>query len=233
MDILKILSVIEIYCFILFYLLVLYSFTTVVLGKMFGLKVIEVSIFGGPIRKIYRIAGVTVKRKTIPLGCSITFNNKYSDQKDYDGTKNIEDLEFWQFILLSYSGCIGLLVFSLAVIGADSTIEHFITAYQQIYVGAIEPKTYGVELIEKFYAVHEQSVFTAFGVLSVKMMALNIVPFLSSASHHVIAECLSRYCSVPVKTSFGIFSGIILMLPLLIPIIGWSIAYSYYLFWLI
>jgi membrane-associated protease RseP (regulator of RpoE activity) len=145
--------------------------TTVCIGRLAGVKILEFSFGIGP--QVFAIGKLRVY--LIAFGGSVRFKSSKDEAANYETLDDAIDRQpLWKQCLIALSGT--TLVFGIAlVIMGRSAGPSSLAAFEQFVRGAMGPLTSAQEYISNYRDVlQRQGVVEAVGLLAAKLTALNL-----------------------------------------------------------
>lgn len=203
---------------------------TAVVARMVGLRVAEINIFTGPTLVRFNIGGTKVAIKPIPIGSGITFRSEQDESPaaSADRFRTIDDLSGWRRMLLALSTPIGFSLIALALVGG-SMIGHAATALEQIYLGAFQPSTTGVDLLQRYLEAWQETPSVALGILAAKYGVYLLVPTAGSPGFAAAVAFMKSAFRYEMPSDFNLLVALPLIAPPFIVLGGWTLA----TFWLL
>lgn len=183
-------------------------------GRLFGLKIERFSLFFFPVFK-FQTPLFPVEIGLLPMGGSVKFSDDY------------EKLALPLKWLVILSGPLFTIISALLVLPFDKAFPAFISGFGQSIYGAISPIAYGAPLLQTFFIEDlATSVFAAYGILALKMEALNLLPLPLFNGGQLITAIFQNFDD----SKWGGKINSISFLLLLIFYISWGIALAVCLF---
>lgn len=227
---------IEIYLYMMLYLMVVYMGSVLVAATIFKIQVLEVDIFKGPIKKKYVIDGITVNRKLFPIGSTVKFLGKddFSEMElkrmRRPGYKTWDEASWLQRAIICFAGCITLAFIALIILGKDDAYLHVEKGLMHIVSGGLNPCTVGRQYIISFFGLYEISILSAFAVLATKQVAFNFLPIAGTPMYSTLARPINDYFGESFPLSVMKFIGGGLAYAFLLIMMGWILALGVYFF---
>jgi membrane-associated protease RseP (regulator of RpoE activity) len=207
--------------FALLSLLGLYTIATLIhllghmiTGRLSGLKIERFNLFWISVFK-FQTPFFPVEIGILPLGGSV----KFSD--------DLETLALPLKWLVIISGPLLAILSALLVLPFDRAFPAFISGFGQSIYGAISPVAYGAPLLQTFFTEDlATSVFAAYGILALKLEALNLLPLPSLNGGQLVTAIIPNFDD----SRWGGKINSISFLLLLIFFVSWGIALAVCLF---
>lgn len=227
---------IEAYLYMMLYMMVIYVGSICAIATAFKIQVLEIDIFKGPLKKKYKVDGITINRKTFPISSSITFleklklNEPGAETLRRPGYKAIDEAPFYQRTLIALAGCVGLAIVALPILGQSAFLVHVQQGVMHIIKGGISPCTAGQHYVGTFFTLYEASIFSAFAILATKQIAFNLIPAAGTPLFSII------YWPIKERFSGSFIERLILKISLflafawLLILMGWLMALGSYFF---
>lgn len=213
---------------------VIFVAITAVVAALLGLGLAEINLFNGPTLFSFRVGATKVAVKPIPIGSGIKFRDELdtddgSPAATAERFRTIDDLSGWQRILLALSTPIGFSLLALALVGG-SAIAHAATALAQIYLGAIRPSTTGVDLLQRYVEIWQESPAAALGLLAAKYGIYLLVPTAGSPGFAAATAFLKSVFGYEMPSDFNLLVALPLIAPPFITLGGWTLATFWFLY---
>jgi hypothetical protein len=183
-------------------------------ARLAGLKIEKVSFFYIPVFK-FQTPAFPLEIGILPVGGSVKLSEEFE--------KNSLPVKW----LVTISGSLFVAISVVIVLSFDKAWLAFITGFGQIIYGAISPIAYGATLIQKFFAEDlAASVFTAYGILAAKLVAINLLPLATLNGGQMITALFPNFHDSKWGGRFSVIS----LLVMLAIYISWGVALVVYLF---
>lgn len=205
-----------------FFLLVTIHLVVIALtARLLGVQVTELSIGYGP--QIISLKNVSIKPLIIG-GLVRMFDTRSYEFEEGDIVKAYDRKNSFVRAIIPLSGSLALLLIGFFIFGLETT-NHFINGFFQIFQGTMNPTSSAIDIlsgIEVYFA--ENDTLTIFGMLAIKLAALNLFPL----PHLNGGAALLELSSLPEKVKEIIYRlGGVASLGV---IISWLFALSTFLF---
>jgi hypothetical protein len=183
-------------------------------ARLVGLKIEKVNFFYISIFK-FQTPAFPLEIGILPLGGSVKLSEEFE--------KNSLPVKW----LVTISGPLFVTISAGLVLSFDKAWLAFVTGFGQIIYGAISPITYGAPLIQKFFAQDlATSLFTAYGILASKLVALNLLPLPVMNGGQMLTSLFPDF----QESKWGARLNVISLLVMLAIYVSWGVALAVYLF---
>lgn len=180
-----------------------------------GVRIDEIAVFYGPTLTKFKLGVLPIKVGVLPMGGSVSF-----DTEDFWGRSLLTRL------VVRLSGPVLIFITSAICLSISIAFHEFIDGFGQILKGALSPLQYGPHLIEKYFAVVEDSpVIAGYGILAAKIAAYYLLPIAGLPGGQVIMETIPWLH--PSKR--GISLIVIGMLINVAIVLSWAVAFVGYI----
>jgi len=134
-------------------------------GRLIGAPLDQIKLFSGPRLIRIKMGNASLCVHAVPIGGCVKF------QDDLVGVHPLKQV----FIVIS--GCLGLFVAAIFVLGVSEALEQFASGFYQIVAGALAPSTRGAKLISAAYEFLKANAFLlCLGSVAAKLAAGNLLP---------------------------------------------------------
>jgi hypothetical protein len=210
----------------------IFAVATVLTACVFRLQIVGIELFVGPTLVSGTLANAPIRWRLLPLACSVQFltsSNLIEHGPSRGPGRMLDQLAGWQQAAVALSGTFGLFCLSLSTLEWSVFAHHWVSAAEHVYCGAIQPFSKGQYLLQRFELRSEARPLEALGVLSTKLFFLNLIPYISSPSFQVIKLIWdSATGRRPGTISLHLLTGLLALTPVLIPVVGWTLALSWF-----
>jgi hypothetical protein len=211
---------------------VLYVLFVTFAAIVFRARIIAVNI-GFPPRPLkFKVWNTPVAVGLLPSSSSVSLleeSNRDDHPEITADWKNLSDLATWKQVCLILGGPIAYLIVALTTLPFDDFVHCAAVGVQRLFAGAVQPFTIGQQLLESFVNVLKTSLLRASGILATVFLVWNLIPYFPSPAYRALLVIASRLFGFRLPTSMNLLVAIPLMLPFLVPFIGWCIAITVYL----
>ena len=217
----KFITMVELLISITIFMLIHVSAMAVAM-KLFGVKIKEVSYGAGP--TLYRMG--SLKFQPLPIsGYVKPLDSRVDEVTEEEKPYAFNHQPVAIQVLAPLSGCIVVFVISYLVLGGVA-VNSFLSAFQQIVVGALHPFSAGQEFIQKTLDfVQGSSLIVIVAVVQTKVVAFNLLPLPLLNGGQAIVNLLKM--GRP-DSRWEIIAANFSMFLLLILLIGWLLSVIYY-----
>ncbi|MCF2859185.1 site-2 protease family protein [Pseudoalteromonas sp. SMS1] len=200
-------------------LVIIHTLCMVITARFFGVRVLEVSIGYGP--KLLSYKGCVLK-PFIFGGYVKMLDSRVYDLEESDLKYAFDHQKRFIRFLMPLSGCIGLILISLLILGESAFVQLY-TGVSQIVLGGLKPMSIGSESVSQIVNfVSNNTLIMVFAFTSIKLAAFNLLPLPVSNGGQAILELLGL--PEQVREVLGKLGSIILVVLL----VSWIVAITSY-----
>jgi membrane-associated protease RseP (regulator of RpoE activity) len=204
-----------------FLLLGLYTVATffhmlghILAGRLAGLRIEKVNFF---LIRIFTIRTpiFPLEIGILPIGGSVKFSDEF-EQRSIPVK--------W---LVTLGGPLLVILSALIGLSFDRILPALVSGFEQVIRGAISPVDYGAPLIQRFFAEYvATSLFAAYGILAIKLEAMNLLPIPSLNGGQLLTSLFPNFN----QSAWGERIAQIGLLINLAMLLCWAVAFAVYLF---
>ena len=211
---------------------VAYVAIVVAVGWTMRLRPLTITLHQGPPITAFHWHGMAFSIRLLPLGSGVRFLERAHvspacAQQVRGRIVFADELHPLCRVLFALSPPCGFLVFAWLVLG-NNLYPHAATALPQIYLGALQPNSRGVELLTHYVAAWHESPTIALAILSAKYGVYLLVPTPGSPGFHAIIETVRATSGRNPLESLKDIQLLVLSSPAFIAYIGWAVALAVY-----
>ncbi len=197
------------------------TFSMAIISKIFKLKILEIGFGFGKL--LLRIDKLRIKLFPFTGWVSLK-DTRRNDVHEDDVENSYNHAPLLSQLAPPLSGPIGLLLLSV-IISPEIALNDFITAFPQIFIGAISPVDNAQIFINNFHEfVREESFIAVIALISAKLAAWNILPLPTLSGGNLI-QVIYHYFFPDKKFKNAVVN---FMLIVTLTIIGsWAFALFY------
>lgn len=205
----------------------LYLAFMVVASLLFGASIVAVSIGIPPRIFKTRIVNTPVSVGLLPTASTVSFLD--AANRDQHATipadrLNLSELAIGKQLCLALGGPIVLAVVALATLPFADFLHHARTGLAHLFGGALHPFTAGQQLLNMFVGVLNASPVRATGIYATVLLIWILLPYFPSPTYRALSIVTKAFFGISLPTDINLFAALVLMLPLLLPCVGWCIA---------
>jgi membrane-associated protease RseP (regulator of RpoE activity) len=160
-------------------LVFVHNLGTAIACVLLSIKVEKIAFFYGKPIVTFETTLCSVCIGWIPLGGYVTPNQEQLPKRGLFAR--------WSVVL---AGPVATFLSAAICIRYDGAVAQFISAYAQIWQGALAPRSEGSRLVARFFETVQTSPISGYGVVAAKCAAMNLLPIPSLAGGHILTELL-------------------------------------------
>src|SRR5207237_6295553 len=123
-------------------------------------------------------------------------------------------------LAISLSGAAALLCLAAPLLGPSSALDHFVSGFWQLPLGAVHPRTVAQDLIARLQPAFVASAPFTCGILSAKLAAFALLPLGGMSTAECFRQMLGRFGDHHAVTAFVTISALVG----LVMIFAWTVA---------
>ena len=189
-----------------------------------GVKIKEVSYGAGP--TLFKVG--KFKFQPIPVnGYVKALDSREGELEEDEKLKALNHQSTLTQFFAPISGCIFVLLLSYLVLG-NAAIDSFISAFKEIVLGALNPISFGQELIQGSHEfIKQSSLITVIATIQIKLVAFNLLPLTVFNGGQAVVNLIKmgkptasweiKAAQISIFLALGLF-------------VSWAFSITYYVF---